>query len=328
VLFRSKSGTAEPMATYNGTGQTASYADPALQHPTTLLNVHPGPNGERSVLKWTSPAAATYQINGRFEGLHTTTTDVMIVHRPAPARLFSADVDRAASAGATPFLIENVTVQAGDAIDFSVGWGSNARHHKDSTGVAATITRTDITPNVSYGAVPGFSASSNPAGAWSYGFSWCSDAMTSYASANNAYGSVLQTWSPASNGAPPMITRNPTTETQTYSTVSQPPDVLNLHPGPNGERSVLRWIAPAAGVYRIEGTLQPLDDTITDVTITHRGVPVTVFTGAISGFGTQAPFSFVRPVRVGDTIELSVGVGSNGTYFSDSTGVAAIITRQ
>ena len=47
--------------------------------PPDLLVLDPGFDGRNAVVQWTAPLAGTYRINGRFEGIDTTTTDVAVL---------------------------------------------------------------------------------------------------------------------------------------------------------------------------------------------------------------------------------------------------------
>jgi hypothetical protein len=182
-----------------------------------------------------------------------------------------------------------------------------------------------------YNAVTDFSASQNPYGPWSYGYKTTSvSTLNLYATHNYVFGPALETWT-AGGSCCPMVVRNNTGATLTYPTatsVTQPVDLLNLHPGPLGEKSVVRWTAPTSGTYSIAGRFQGLDSvggTTTDVTILHNSA--TIFTGNINGYGNQANFSLAaRPVVAGDTIDFQVGWGSNNGHSYDSTGLAATIT--
>jgi hypothetical protein len=125
-----------------------------------------------------------------------------------------------------------------------------------------------------------------------------------------------------------MVTKNSTGSTYTYvnaPSIVQPADMLNLHPGPSGERSIVRWTAPTAGVHKISGRFQGVDTfgTTSDALITHNGI--TIFSGNVNGYGTQAPFSLTRTIAAGDIVEFSAGYGTNLSYDSDSTGLAATI---
>jgi RHS repeat-associated protein len=123
-----------------------------------------------------------------------------------------------------------------------------------------------------------------------------------------------------------LIDTGATLTYQNGPNILQPADTLNLHPGPNAKRSVVRWTVQAAGTYTVSGRFQGLDTngTTTDVAVSKNGA--NIFTGSVIGYGSQTPFSLTVTVTAGDTIEFSVGVGSNGTYNSDSTGLAATIT--
>ena len=185
------------------------------------------------------------------------------------------------------------------------------------------------TPPGSYNAVADFSPSQNPTGAWSYGYKTLTgSAFTAFSSHGNPYGAGADSWTPGISC--PFVTRNNTGATYTYPnapSVTQPADMLNLHPGLNGERGVVRWTAPAAGTFLIEGRFQGLDSvgqTTTDVAILHNST--TIFAGIINAYGNQATFSVTRTVDAGDTIDFQVGFGSNNSYNYDSTGLAAIIT--
>src|SRR2546423_3979298 len=128
-----------------------------------------------------------------------------------------------------------------------------------------------------------------------------------------------------------MATRNNTGAAYQYPnapTVVQPPDTLNVHPGPHGERGVVKWTAPAAGTYTVAGRFQGIDTgaTTSDVAVAKNGT--TLFSGQVNGYGATAPFSLSVTVSAGDAIEFSVGVGSNGNYNNDSTGLAATIVAQ
>ena len=178
------------------------------------------------------------------------------------------------------------------------------------------------------GVVPDFSHAQNPGGTWAYGYKASpSSAFTPLSSNTQLFGSGVDTWSRA--GATPFVARNNTGATHSYPnapSVVQPADVLNLHPGSAGERAVVRWTAPASGTYTIEGRFLGLDTggTTSDVSVAHN--TTAVFGANVNGYGNQAAFSLTRTVAAGDALEFSVGFGSNGTYSSDSTGLAATIT--
>lgn len=50
------------------------------------------------------------------------------------------------------------------------------------------------------------------------------------------------------------------------------PAFLNVHPGASGQRSVVRWMAPAAGSYKVLGQFEGIDTngTTSDVRVAHN----------------------------------------------------------
>lgn len=187
---------------------------------------------------------------------------------------------------------------------------------------------TFTTGAVAYSAVDDFSATQNPSGTWSYGYresAWSDFVL--YPSHANPWGPSFDQWSLYdSPTVTPHVTHNRTGDTASYSSITQPSDVLNLHPGPSGERSEVRWTAPSSGTVTIEGRFEGIDTvgTTTDVAVVHNSA-TTLFDGSINGYGATAtaPFSITQAVAAGDTIDFSVGYGSNADHAFDSTGLSA-----
>jgi hypothetical protein len=125
----------------------------------------------------------------------------------------------------------------------------------------------------------------------------------------------------------PLITHNSSDTAITAGGVFLPPDLLDLHPGKEGQRSVLRWTAPAKGVYRFDGHFQGIDlsGTTTDAVIVLNSKLV-LFNENINGFGIPKAFVFSRELAAGDTVDFSVGYGGNG-FNSDSTGAYVAVTK-
>lgn len=190
-----------------------------------------------------------------------------------------------------------------------------------------------------YDVVNDFSIQSNPSalngGVWSYGYS---TAITAGSTFNVYDGKTLNTaplvdrwFASAVNPEIPCVIHNTSDSTQHYaSSIQQPVDLLNLHPGIGGQFSIVRWTTPAAGDYQLQGRFEGLDGTTTDVhVIKNLGLVSAqeLFTGAINGFGNQAPFSInVNGASAGDTIDFAVGTG-NGDFNFDSTGLSASIAK-
>jgi hypothetical protein len=182
----------------------------------------------------------------------------------------------------------------------------------------------------SYSAVGDFSATQNPSGAWSYGSRPSRRSGFILYTTHYTDGAGLYLWTPEVREAR-GVAYNSTGETYSYLSIVHPPDVLNVHPGFAGQRSVIRWTAPTSDTVQIEGRFEGIDadvsvgGTTTDVAVVHNSA-VTLFRGNINGYGATAPFTITRTVAAGDTIDFSVGWGSNRTYGNDSTGLSATIS--
>jgi hypothetical protein len=140
----------------------------------------------------------------------------------------------------------------------------------------------------------------------------------------------------------PAVFANRSGATINYLTVVQDPDELNLHPGPLGERAVVRFTVPVTGNYDIVGQFEGIDTggTTTDVQIV-RGVGIPpfaarpegsigagqIFSDEINGYQDTAPFSLTNiQLFAGEVVDFSVGYGSNMNYANDSTGLTAVIS--
>lgn len=166
-------------------------------------------------------------------------------------------------------------------------------------------------------------------GVWNYGYTAgpAATAVTLYpnAAVDGSRGST-ERWNDNSIDVVPAIFRNPSTSSVGYTGVIQPPELLNLHPGPNGQRSVVRWTAPRAGTFLVHGLFQGISTigTTTDAKIL-RNETETLFDEVVNGYRVQKPFSFTVTVSAGDGIDFSVGWGTNDSASSDSTGLVVTI---
>jgi hypothetical protein len=226
-----------------------------------------------------------------------------------------------------PFTIDNATQITAEITD-DVSTGILYVDTPSGTAASSTTFSVSSPSNTAYDAVADFSSTNNPAGAWSYGYKAAlASSLTLFTGSGPAYGSGIVSWSPNSGGACcPMVVRNTTGATQSYLSITQPADLLNLHPGASDEKTTVRWTAPAAGSYRIAGRFQGIDTggTTTDVHILHNNAEV--WANNINGYGAEAAFNLTLSVNAGDVIDFEVGFGSNNAYYNDSTGLAAAIT--
>ncbi|MBP0021345.1 MAG: hypothetical protein J7647_27795 [Cyanobacteria bacterium SBLK] len=110
------------------------------------LALHPGENGAYSVLRWVAPETGNYSLSGVFTGQDMddrTTSDVHILYNGVS--LFSNFVNGSGAASAQSFTTTQL-FQAGDVIDFAVGYGANQDWSYDSTGLDATIETVSTEP--------------------------------------------------------------------------------------------------------------------------------------------------------------------------------------
>ncbi|MBI3661752.1 MAG: PEP-CTERM sorting domain-containing protein [Acidobacteria bacterium] len=173
-----------------------------------------------------------------------------------------------------------------------------------------------------------FSLTNNPSGNWSYGFTpSLGGSFTLY---NNISGlgvppyGTLYVWTTPPNGFLSANTFGTTILPCPSCSLQIPPNFLVLHPGNNsGVYSVLRWTAPSAGTYTINGLFQGVDFQpfpTTDVHVLVNGAPV--FSNSINSFGVPLNYNLMQSLVAGDTIDFAVGNGGNG-YVHDSTGLVA-----
>ena len=101
--------------------------------------MHPAANGDFDVVRFTAPKTGVYKVmKGFFVGLDCTgptTTDVHI-HRNSTL-LFQGAI--ASCSQSLPFGTLTVPMNAGDTLDFAVGYGSNLNYNYDSTGLDCVI---------------------------------------------------------------------------------------------------------------------------------------------------------------------------------------------
>jgi hypothetical protein len=160
-IWQDQAGALEPNVTYNGTQAPISALGVLWEK--GRLSLHPGPVGEFCVVRWTAPADGKYSLSAKFISIaEKATTDVHVLHNGKP--LFDSLLNLEGHGMQAPFAAD-VSVQAGDKIDFAVGWG-NGHYGADSTGIEISIKSAD---GKTYHAAREFSVEQNPNGVWSYG---------------------------------------------------------------------------------------------------------------------------------------------------------------
>ena len=130
--------------------------------PARQVALHPGPNGEYSVLRWTAPEAGRHAVAAIFTGLFHATTDTHILHNGRPH--FSALLNLQGRPNAATNTSE-LDLAKGDTLDFVVGWG-NGSYGSDSTALSVTIKSPD---GRVFDPVADFPREKNPGQTWSCG---------------------------------------------------------------------------------------------------------------------------------------------------------------
>ncbi|WP_226586850.1 PEP-CTERM sorting domain-containing protein [Microseira wollei] len=124
-----------PTVVNNNTGSPINVSTVTLEPGLTF---HPGFNGQYSIVRWTAPEDGTYSLATKFAGadfVGPTTTDVHVLHNGIS--LFN-DLVNGFGASSAKLFTNTLFVNAGDTIDFAVGYG-NGNFYSDSTSLAATI---------------------------------------------------------------------------------------------------------------------------------------------------------------------------------------------
>jgi Immunoglobulin I-set domain len=115
--------------------------------PPETLGFHPGYDGEFSHVVWTAPYTGNYSVNVNFTMLDSGNTEVYVVQRPAggaPVHLANGNVT---AASRNYSYSGTLTLNAGDQIDFAVGWG-NGSLEPDTTALSPVISPVNVFPTI------------------------------------------------------------------------------------------------------------------------------------------------------------------------------------
>jgi len=188
-----------------------------------------------------------------------------------------------------------------------------------------------------YDVAADFSATNNPNGVWSYGWSSTLTPALNLYPDNGKMGDkvgdpinidVWFDWGQFSSYSP-NVAHNPTGSINNeHWTITWQPWQFSLHPGDGNEYSHARWTAPDAGTIDIASMFTGIDHylgTTTDVHVLHNGI--SLFNGEVNGYGDTSSFSTTAlNVGMGDIIDFTVGYGSNRNPTCDTTALSATIT--
>jgi Ca2+-binding RTX toxin-like protein len=182
---------------------------------------------------------------------------------------------------------------------------------------------------VTYDPAAEFSPDTNPSNVWSYGYSdKLNDPTTTYDTATNQNQIDYWTASQLANTSTlaPDVLHNGSGDTESPGIND---GVLALDPGFYGEYSHVTFTAPTSGSYDITGTFGAAINDGNPTTDVH--VLVNGESQFDSELGVEGPGGdFDLPgffLNAGDTVDFTVGFGSNGNFDGDTTSLDAEITR-
>jgi hypothetical protein len=123
-----KNDTAAPITYFSNPTATAQ--------PGQLVE-HPGPNGEDCIVRFTAPTAGLYSITANFKGIDITPTSTDVHVLDNGTAIFNDLVNTDGGAGKS--FTTQLSLNAGEKIDFAVGYGSNLNYQFDSTALSAQV---------------------------------------------------------------------------------------------------------------------------------------------------------------------------------------------
>jgi hypothetical protein len=137
-----------PYVAYNTTRQTQRGSNNGWSVRPGQVAMEGSNTGQYSLIRFVAPAAGTYNVTARFEGVHfgLSSTDVHVLQNSVS--LFDADIagyggDPALHAvqGASPTALYSgkVKLRANDIVTFAVGYGKNKTNYCDTTGLVVRI---------------------------------------------------------------------------------------------------------------------------------------------------------------------------------------------
>jgi hypothetical protein len=137
----------------------------------------------------------------------------------------------------------------------------------------------------------------------------------------------IEAWRNASR-VDPCVTKNVTNQAIKALGITWQPGQLSFHPGRDGEYSVVRWTAPAAGKAEFSATFAGIAErATTDVHVFHNGKVLGDAFINVKGGGNDAQFTKTLAVQAGDTLDCAIGWG-NGNYGADTTALAVTIKTE
>ncbi|MBI4508362.1 MAG: hypothetical protein HY698_01920 [Deltaproteobacteria bacterium] len=197
-----------------------------------------------------------------------------------------------------------------------------------STGVL-----TSATPPQSWDAARDFNATSNPAGAWSYGWaSYPSHDFTLHPE-HRTDGHSLQIWETSSEPGGYLRTffnpldsnRSPADSPSAFLL----PHEIGVHPSNTGKWSVIRFTAPKTRTYNVRAVFRTIDENSGLPGSGTDGVKAIIRAAGSTTLMQESIWRDDQPVQYSGSVRLTSGqtidfaVHMNGAYNNDSTAVSA-----
>jgi hypothetical protein len=238
------------------------------------------------------------------------------------------------SATGYSFVVPAALCTAGSNSVFAVRLADSTGQNQGEIGRFTIDCRSGATSSMNaqhhvYDVAKDFSTTKNPNGVWSYGYE-SKLGSRFIRNVKHVHVSGLDAWQGALSSVPlqaPVVFHNGTASTITYLTLRMQAGQLAIHPGPHGECGVARWIAPRAGAFRIHAIFLGVDTvgTTTDVHVLVGGARI--FDAAINARSSRAELNRVVSLKKGAIVDFAVGIGADGTYYYDTTALAATISE-
>jgi hypothetical protein len=182
-----------------------------------------------------------------------------------------------------------------------------------------------------------FSIVDNPNGPWRYGHT--RDAALAASrfdlDAFSVDSTPVQFWHPSDALYYPYIAHNPAS-----STVTDPTDSwavrsheVAMEASQDGQYSVVQFVAPRDGSYEIQADFTGIHSRLSSTDVHVLYGDTAAFDAQIDGYGgdpvlhavegqnPRASYHQQRTLATGDIVSFAVGVGQNGTYVNDTTGL-------
>jgi hypothetical protein len=209
----------------------------------------------------------------------------------------------------------------------------------DAAEADAADAGADTIPSVDFDLGRDFSLAANPNGPWRYGYTADSALVAASFQLDTFAVDTLPVgfWHPsgAQDGYYPYVAANRAAVTSTDPTGSWAvrPDEVAMEGSASGQYSVVQFVVPAAGTYELAADFAGVHTRLSTTDVHVLRGETALFDAAIDGYGGDPAFHAVTgasptasyhatlDLAVGDVLSFAVGVGADGTYANDTTGL-------